>query len=136
MAKVFTGRVTIPGDKIGEYFEALQQFEDERKPFREYLEGLNDEFEEYLVSKYTPKTARKHTSIIQMFIDFLCRYTDVQSLEEVTKGMANSQFRQWYKRKVWDSSSDTDLRVAVKKFFQFLDSEKGIKNEKALSGLK
>lgn len=135
MAKVFTGKVIIPGEQLGQYFEALKEFEEERKPFRESLEKLNNEFEEYLLAKYTKKTARKHTGIVQMFIEFLCHYTDVQNLEEVTKGMSNSQFRQWYKRKVWDSSSDNDLKVAVKKFFQFLESEKGLKNEKALSGL-
>jgi site-specific recombinase XerD len=136
MVKVFTGKVMIPGDKIDEFFQAAKKAEEERKPFREYLENLKFEFEEYLFEKYTEKTARKHTKIIQMFIEFLCRYTDVENLEDVTKGMANSQFRQWYHRKVWDSSTDNDIKVAVRKFFQFLDSEKNIKNEKALSGLK
>ncbi len=136
MAKVFTGKVMIPGDKIDEFFQAVKEAEEERKPFREYLETLKSEFAEYLIEKYTKKTSHKHTIIIQMFIEFLCGYTDVENLEDITKGMANSQFRQWYHRKVWDSSTDNDIKVAVRKFFQFLDSEKNIKNEKALSGLK
>ena len=136
MSKVFTGKVIIPADKINEYIQALEAAEEERNPFREYLENLNSKFEDYLLKKYTKKTARKHTNIVQMFIDFLCGYTDVQRLEDVTKGMANSQFRQWYHRKVWSSYTDNDIKVAIKKFFQFLDSEENIKNEKALSGLK
>jgi hypothetical protein len=63
MAKVFTGRVVIPGDKIEQYFEALQQAEVARAPFREFLEQLNREFAEYLATKYVPKTVRKHTGI-------------------------------------------------------------------------
>ncbi|NEX23111.1 site-specific integrase [Thiorhodococcus mannitoliphagus] len=136
MPKVFTGKVMIPGDKIDEYFQARKEAEEERKPFRDHLESLKSEFESYLSNKYTEKTARKHTNIIQMFIEFLCDYTDVENLEDVTKGMANSHFRKWYHRKVWDSSTDSDIKVAVRKFFQFLESEKNIKNEKALSGLK
>jgi len=136
MPKVFNTKVVIPGNKLSEYLQARQEFEDERKPFIERLNSLNGDFFKYLTSKYTKKTANKHTRIVQMFIEFLCGYTDVESLEEVTKGIANSKFRQWYKRKVWDSATDNDLKVALRKFFQFLDTEKGIKNEKALSGLK
>jgi hypothetical protein len=135
MPRVFEGKVAIPGDKIEDYFQALKEAHEERKPFREYLENLRSEFEKYLLEKYTKRTSRKHIFIIQTFIEFLCDYTDVDNLEEVTKGMANSKFRQWYHRKIYDSSSDNDIRVAVRKFFQFLESEKNIKNEKALSGL-
>ena len=38
----------------------------------------------------------------------------------------NTHFRKWWKRKVWDSSTRDDLRIALKKFFRFLASEKGI----------
>jgi hypothetical protein len=41
MARVFTGRVVIPGNKINEYFEALQRAEAARAPFRESLEGTS-----------------------------------------------------------------------------------------------
>jgi len=44
MPKVFTGEVVIPGDKIEEYFQLLAAAEETRQPFREYLEGLNEEF--------------------------------------------------------------------------------------------
>ena len=136
MAQVFSGKVAILGDQLENYFQALADAEKARQPFREYLESLNNEFEAYLAEAYTKKTARKHSSVVDLFIHFLCGYTDVESLEEVTKGMANSQFRQWYHRKVISSAKDNDLKVAIRKFFQFLETEKGIKNEKALSGLK
>jgi site-specific recombinase XerD len=71
-----------------------------------------------------------------MFIEFLSRQTDVERLEDVTRGIVNTHFRQWYKRKVMDSSSVNDLRVALRKFFQFLAAEKGIQNPKALDALK
>ena len=136
MPRVFTGKVVIPGDKIDEYLKAMAQAEEARKPFRRHLEELNEEFASYLSARYSDRTARKHTSIVEMFIDFLCRYTDVESLEEVTKGMVNTHFKQWYKRKVLDSATPDDLRVALKKFFQFLAMEKGIENQKVLESFK
>jgi site-specific recombinase XerD len=54
------------------------------------------------------------------------------SIEEITKGIANTHFRTWYKRKVWDSATDNDLKIGIKKFFEFLAKEKGIENNKVL----
>jgi len=136
MAKVFTGKVVIPGNKLGEYFQAMQAAEAARAPFRESLERLNQEFADFLLAKYTQKTMRKHTGIVDLFIHFICGYTDVESIEEITRGMVNSHFRQWYQRKVIDSARESDLRVALKKFFQFLATEKGIVNQKVLDALK
>jgi site-specific recombinase XerD len=136
MAKVFTGRVTIPGDQINEFILAMEEAEQARAPFREHLEMLNQEFAAFLAEKYVKKTVRKHTGIVDLFIHFICGYTDVESIEEITKGMVNSQFRSWYKRKVWDSSTESDLRVALKKFFHFLATEKNIINQTVLAALK
>lgn len=136
MAKVFTGKVLIPGEQMDKYFEAMAEAEAAREPFRNSLESLNEDFAEYLRTKYTKKTVRKHTTIVDTFIHFICRQTDVESLEEITKGMVNSHFRKWYKRKVWDSATENDLRVALRKFFQFLATEKGMVNQKALDALK
>lgn len=136
MAKVFTGKVVIPGDKIAEYFALLEAAEKEREPFKQLLEQLNQEFADFLAAKYVVKTVRKHTGIVDMFIEFICRNTDVEKIEDITKGMVNSQFRSWYKRKVWDSATESDLHVALKKFFQFLATEKGTTHQKILDALK
>jgi hypothetical protein len=55
-----------------------------------------------------------------------------EKIEDITRGMVNTHFKQWYKQKVWGSATPDDIRVALKKFFQFLDKEKGIKNLKVL----
>ncbi len=137
MAKVFTGKVVIPGDQLEAYFQAMEEAEKERAPFRDHLEQMNIEFSHFLSEKYTKSTVRKHTNTVSLFIGFVCGYTDVQKIEEITKGMVNSHFRSWYKRKVlWASATDNDLRVALRKFFQFLASEKGIVNQKVLDALK
>jgi site-specific recombinase XerD len=136
MAKVFTGRVRIPGDKIDEYFKLMAAAEEARRPFREYLESLNDEFAGHLAQKFSERTVRKHTGIVSMFIEFVIRQTDVENIDEITRGIANTHFRKWYKRKVWDSATENDLKVALRKFFTFLSEKKGITNEKALKGLK
>jgi len=136
MPKVFTGKVVIPGDQLEAYIQALEATEKAREPFRQYMNALNAEFAEYLSAKYVLKTVRKHTGIVDMFIEFICRQTDVEKLEEITRGMVNSHFRSWYKKKVWDSATDSDLRVALRKFFQFLSTEKGITLQKVLDALK
>lgn len=136
MAKVYTGKVVIPANQFDEYLEAMQAAEEARAPFRQSLEQLNRDFAGFLAAKYSKKTVRKHTNIIELFIHFICGYTDVETIEDISKGMVNSHFRKWYKRKVWDSSTESDLRVALKKFFQFLTTEKGITNEKVLNALK
>lgn len=136
MAEVFRGKVVIPANQLEQYFESMQQAEAARAPFRQSLEQLNQEFGEFLATKYVPKTVRKHTGIVDLFIHFICGYTDVEQIEEITKGMVNSHFRSWYKRKVMDSATDSDLRVALRKFFQFLASEKGLTHQKILDALK
>lgn len=136
MAKVFTGRVMIPGDKIEEYFKIMAESEKEREPFRQHLLGLNQEFRESLHSKFSTRTARQHSSVVELFADFICRQTDVQKIEDITKGMVNTHFKNWWKRKVWDSTTPDQLRVALRKFFVFLAEEKGIVNEKALKALR
>jgi site-specific recombinase XerD len=136
MAEVFSGKVVIPANQLEQYFESMQQAEAARAPFRQSLEQLNQEFGEFLATKYVPKTVRKHTGIVDLFIHFICGYTDVEQIEEITKGMVNSHFRSWYKRKVMDSATDSDLRVALRKFFQFLASEKGLTHQKILDALK
>jgi len=135
MAKVYTGKVIIPGDKIDEFFKVMQEAEEKREPFRQSLLKLNQEFHHFLLAKYSERTARKHISIVELFIDFICRQTDVERIEEITRGMVNTHFKKWWKRKVWDSTTTDELRVALKKFFVFLSEEKNIVNEKALKAL-
>lgn len=119
-----------------EYLQALAEGEKEREPFRRHLRELNKEFRNYLTARYSKRTADRHSSIVWLFIEFLTGYTDVQSIEEITRGMVNTHFQRWYRRKVLVSSTPDDLRVALKKFFQFLEAEKGISNPRVLRALK
>lgn len=136
MPRVFTGKVVIPGDKIDDYLKAMAEAEKAREPFRRLLEGLKEEFSGYLAAKYAKRTVDKHTWIIEMFIEFICHQTDAQTVEEITRGMVGTHFRQWYQRKVLDSATPDELKVALKKFFQFLEAEKGISNPKVLEALR
>jgi hypothetical protein len=136
MPRVFTGEVVIPADQLDAHFAALAEAEAARKPFRSQLTGLKSAFEHALAAQYSHKTARKHAGIVEVFIDFLCDYTDVTAIEDITKGMANSDFRRWYKTKVWDSTTSDDLRVALRRFFRFLDQEKGIRNQRVLDSFR
>jgi len=135
MAKVYTGKVIIPGDKLDEFFKVMQEAEERREPFRQSLLSLNSEFHQFLLTRYSERTARKHASIVELFVDFICRRTDVERIEEITRGMVNTHFKKWWKRKVWDSTSPDELTVALRKFFVFLATEKNIVNEKVLKAL-
>ena len=135
MAKVYNGRVMIPGDKIEQYLKIMAEAEKKREPFRQLLLGLNDDFREYLESKLSARTARQHSSIVGLFADFICRQTDVEKIEDITRGMVNTHFKNWWKRKVWDSTTPDQLRVALRKFFVFLAENKGIVNAKVLKAL-
>ena len=135
MAKVYNGRVMIPGDKIEQYLKIMAEAEKKREPFRKCLLGLNDDFREYLESKLSARTARQHSSIVGLFADFICRQTDVEKIEDITRGMVNTHFKNWWKRKVWDSTTPDQLRVALRKFFVFLAENKGIVNAKVLKAL-
>jgi len=136
MAKVYSGKVIIPGDKINKYFKIMAETEKKREPFRQYLLDINNEFYEFLQSKVSQRTARKHSSIVELFIDFICHQTDVESIHEITKGMVGTHFKNWWRKKVWDSTTPDELRVALRKFFSFLAEIKGIVNEKVLIALK
>ena len=136
MAEVYTVRLAIPGQGIDEYFAALGKAERERAPFKQYLTKLNEEFGDYIAAEYSEKTAHRHAGTVAMFISFLCWYTDVKTVQEITRGVANSHFRKWYKRKVWDSATEDDLKAGLRKFFMFMAS-KGIEfDSKILVGLK
>ena len=134
MPNVFTGKVAIPGDKIEEYLKVIEEAEKKREPFVNNLNKLNEEFEDYLGKEgLSERTISKHCGIIDRFIDFLAKYTDVERIDDVTKGMANTHFRDWYKRKVWDSTAPNEITTTVNKFFTFLAEKKGIVNEKVLA---
>ena len=136
MPEVYTGKVLIPGDQIDAYLAALKEADEARAPFRQAVVELNAAFAASLDKKYSRKTVRKHTSIVDLFIIFLTDYTDVERLEDVTRGMVNNHFRRWYQRKVLDRMDPAEIRVALRKFFVFLDQERDIHNPKALEALR
>ena len=50
----------------------------------------------------------------------------------MTKGIANTYFKQWYKRKVWGGPPVDRIPVSIRKFFLFLREKKKIRNKKVL----
>ena len=135
MPQIFTGKLLIPGERLQQDFEAMAEAEAAREPFRRHLEGLNEAFGASLATKYTRTTVLRHTGVVRLFIDFLCDYTDVERLEDVTRGTVNSGFRRWAKRKVWGGPESEELRVGLRRFFRSLAADKGIRAPKALEAL-
>ena len=70
MARVFRGKIAIPGEEMDAYLEALGQFEREKAPLRTQLEQYAGDFARTLAQQYAPKTVRKHTAIIGLFLEF------------------------------------------------------------------
>jgi hypothetical protein len=135
MPQIVTGKLLIPGEQLQPHVEALAEAEAAREPFRRHLEGLNEAFGGSLASKYTRTTVLRHTGVVRLFIDFLCAYTDVERLEDVTRGMVTSGFRRWATRKVWGGPESEARRVGLRRFFRFLAADKGIRAPKALEAL-
>jgi hypothetical protein len=52
MARVFRGKIAIPGDQMEAYFEALGQFEQAKAPMRTQLEQCAGDFERALVQRH------------------------------------------------------------------------------------
>jgi site-specific recombinase XerD len=97
----------------------------------EYLTTLQHEFEQSLAQQFSPRTVRNHSHVIGLFIEYVCFGRGVQTIQEITRGMANSGFRTWYMSNV-GAVTEGQVKTAIKKFFQFLDREKGITNETVL----
>jgi hypothetical protein len=64
MARVFRGKMAIPGDQMEAYFDALGQFEHAKAPMRTQLEQCARDFERALAQQYAPKTVRKPMAIM------------------------------------------------------------------------
>jgi hypothetical protein len=109
---------------------------DEWLVFERQCRRLRGDFCRSLALQYSPWTVCRHRNILQVFFDYLCDETAVTDLEQVTKGMVNSGFRRWYHHKVWDRTSDSELRTTLKRFFRFLAQKKGIENASALEALR
>ena len=135
MAKVFKGKQVFENSEaFAAHFKDLHK---ERGPFRESMLKLNQEFGEHLAVVLSPESVLWYKAIVQVFADFLYWNTDVTKVEEITKGMANSHFRTYWKNKVWDDTiSRYDLQMALREFFTFLKTKKGIVNKKVLKSLR
>jgi hypothetical protein len=96
---------------------------------RIYFENLQKEFEISLSGKMSDRVIRKHAAIIGLLIDFLCFDCRLQSLDDLTAGMVNSRFRKWHISKIGDAQ-ESELKASVKKFFLFLEQNKGFENKK------
>lgn len=132
MARVFRGKIAIPGDQMEVSLEALGQCERDKAPLRTQRESWAQDFTQALARQYTPKTIRKHAQLLALFIDFVCWDTHVRGMDEITRGIVNSSFRQWYQRKVGDRTK-SELKTIIKQFFHLLATEKGIRNEAVLT---
>jgi site-specific recombinase XerD len=106
-----------------------------KAPLRTQLEQYARDFARALAQQYASTTVRKHTTILALFIEFVSWQTDVQRIEEMTRGIANSAFRQWHLSKVGDRT-ESELKTTVRKFFEFLAQAKGIRNEAVLQSFR
>ena len=131
MTKVYAGNAQF--DSVEEYLSALEAWEQHRAPFKEKAERLSDEFIDYLEEQgLSKRTIRKHSQNIEIFIVYLTQYTDADDLATVRKGVVNTEFFRWYRRKVLHRMNQASLKSTSKKFFKFLAERKGIYNEKVL----
>jgi site-specific recombinase XerD len=131
MTKVRAGNVEF--ESIDDYLAAMEAWEEHRAPFKAQAEALADEFIKDLRRQgLSERTIRKHGQNIEIFIVYLTQYTDADDFATVRKGVVNTEFFRWYRRKVLARLDQASLKSTTKKFFQFLAERKGIYNEKVL----
>jgi len=131
MTKVRAGNVEF--ESIDDYLAAMQAWEEHRAPFKAQAEALADEFIKDLRRQgLSERTIRKHGQNIEIFIVYLTQYTDADDFATVRRGVVNTEFFRWYRRKVLDRIDQASLKSTTKKFFKFLAERKGICNEKVL----
>ena len=131
MTKVYAGNVEF--ESIEDYLTAMEAWEQHRAPFKVEAETLADEFIDYLGEQgLSKRTIRKHGQNIEIFIVYLTQYTDADDLATVRKGVVNTEFFRWYRRKVLNRLDQASLKSTTKKFFKFLAERKDIYNEKVL----
>ena len=131
MTKVRAGNVEF--ESIDDYLAAMQAWEERRAPFKAQAEALADEFVKDLRRQgLSERTIRKHGQNIEIFIVYLTQYTDADDFAAVRKGVVNTEFFRWHRRKVLARLDQASLKSTTKKFFKFLAERKGIYNEKVL----
>jgi len=131
MTKVRAGNVEF--ESIDDYLAAMEVWEEHRAPFKAQAEALADEFLKDLRRQgLSERTIRKHGQNIEIFIVYLTQYTDADDFATVRKGVVNTEFFRWHRRKVLARLDQASLKSTAKKFFQFLAERKGIYNEKVL----
>ena len=131
MTKVRVGNIEF--ESMDDYVAALEAREERRAPFKAQAEALVDEFIDYMHEQdLSERTIRKHGRNIDIFIVYLTQYTDADDFATVGKGMVNTNFFRWYRRKVLHRLDQASLKSSTKKFFKFLAERKGIYNEKVL----
>ncbi len=124
MPRVIVGDVEF--ESIDDYLAALEAWEEARAPFKAQAEALADEFIAYLREQGLSKgTLNKHSKNIGIFVVYLTQYTDADDFATVRKGVVNTEFFRWYRRKVLDRCDPASLESSTKKFFKFLAEEKG-----------
>lgn len=116
---------TFTAEEFQKRIEDGIEMEKKQEQFKDWLENMNNEFSDYLTKKYTKRTANKHSFIIDCFIDFITYDMELMSIQEITKGIANSYFQKWFASKIRANTKE-EVKVAIKKFFDFLATEKNI----------
>ena len=131
MTKVYAGNAEF--ESIEDYLAAMEAWEQHRAPFKAQAETLADEFIDYLDEHgLSKRTIRKHGQNIEIFIVYLTQYTDADDFATVRKGVVNTEFFRWYRRKVLNRLDQASLQSTTRKFFKFLAERKDIYNEKVL----
>ncbi len=56
---------------------------------------LHTAFRASLATTYSTRTVAKHAGVVELFIHFLCAYTDMEQMEAGMRATVNSQFHRW-----------------------------------------
>jgi hypothetical protein len=118
-------KILFTKEEFEKHLEKLKEIEIKQKPFKDWLIEMNSEFIDFITNKYTKRTANKHGFIIECFIDFITYDLKIMDIQEITKGVTNTYFQQWFTQKIGMNTKE-EVKVAINKFIDYLAIEKGI----------
>ncbi len=118
-----------PLSQFKDFIDKIKHDEKDRESFYNYFDELLKDYYSYLKKEHDKQTAFDHKEIIGMLKLYLTWQTKVEKIEEVTRGMVDTVFFEWFNKNAWEKLSEKEIKDSLKLFFQFLKEQKGIVNQ-------
>jgi len=104
-----------------EYWAMIAEMEKLQKPFKEFVEKeILPEYNKFLIDKFSPKTARKHVQIADIFFERAMHIGFIE-FKDIRKDFVQKEFPKWWQTHILDSElNEKEVLSSLKELFNFL----------------